>query len=135
VSIWTDPDTTDNGTPGGQFWIELEPADGRTAIPAATQATVAIRPLDRAGPARESRADSREGNVTRQFVALLMDHEGPFGVHLTIDGPLGRAVVDSQVDATYDLRPAPWLIALYLFPFAAIGACGKARCAARRAAR
>src|SRR5678815_2995007 len=29
VSIWTDPDTTDNGKPAGQFWIELEPAVGR----------------------------------------------------------------------------------------------------------
>jgi hypothetical protein len=136
VSIWTDPDTTDNGTPGGQFWIEIEPADGRTAIAAGTQATVAIRPLDREGPARESRADPVKGNVARQFVALLMDHEGPFSVHLTIDGPFGRAVVDSQVDATYDLRPAPWLIALYLFPFVAIGALwGKALLRRRRAKR
>jgi hypothetical protein len=122
VSIWTDPDTTDNGSPAGQFWIELEPADGKAAIPAGTRATVAIRPLDREGPTREGRADPVKGNVARQFIALLMDHEGPFGVHLTIEGPLGRATVDSQVDATYDLRPARWLIALYLFPFVAIGA-------------
>jgi hypothetical protein len=30
--------------------------------------------------------------------------------------------VDSTVDATYDLRPARGLIALYLLPFLAIGA-------------
>lgn len=136
VSIWTDPDTTDNGKPAGEFWIELEPADGRTAIPAGTQATVAIRPLDREGPTREGRADPVRGQLARQFVALLMDHEGRFGVHLTIDGPLGREVVDSQVDATYDLRPAPWLIALYLFPFVAIGALwGKALLRRRRTKR
>jgi len=136
VSIWTDPDTTDNGKPAGQFWIELEPADGRTAIPAGTQATVAIWPLDREGPRREGRADPVKGEVARQFVALLMDHEGRFGVHLTIDGPLGRAVVDSQVDATYDLRPAPWLIGLYLFPFVALGALwGKVLLRRRRAKR
>jgi hypothetical protein len=92
--------------------------------------------LDREGPTRESRADPVKGKVGRQFVALVIDHEGPFGVHLTIDGPLGRAVVDSQVDATYDLRPAPWLIALYLLPFLAIGALwGKVLLRRRRAKR
>ena len=122
VSIWTDPDTTDNGKPAGQFWIEIGSADGQATIPAGTQAAVSIRPLDRAGPTREGRAEPVKGNVTRQFVALLMDHEGPFAVHAAIDGPLGQVGIDSQVDATYDLRPAAWLIALYLFPFVAIGA-------------
>jgi len=122
VSIWTDPDTTDNGKPGGQFWIELEPADGKTAIPPGTQATIVIRPLDREGLPSTGRADPIKGNSARQFIALLMDHEGPFAVHLRIDGPLGPATVDSQVDATYDLRPAAWLIALYMFPFVAVGA-------------
>ena len=122
ISIWTDPDTTDNGAPAGQFWIEIEPGDGKTTIPAGTQAAVSIRPLDRDGPMREGRAEPVKGNVARQFVALLMDHEGPFAVHAAIDGPLGRVAVDSQVNATYDLRPARWLIALYLFPFIAIGA-------------
>ena len=51
-----------------------------------------------------------------------MDHEGPFGVHVGVDGPLGQAEVESKVDATYDLRPAPFLLAVYLFPFLAIGA-------------
>ena len=50
--------------------------------------------------------------------------------------PLGRAEVDSRVDATYDLRPAPWLIALYLLPFVAIGALwGKVLLRRRRAKR
>jgi hypothetical protein len=34
---------------------------------------------------------------------------------------LGRAAVDCQVDATYDLRPAPGLIGLYLVPFVLVG--------------
>jgi hypothetical protein len=121
ISIWTDPDTTDDGTAAGQFWVVLEAADGRSTIPEGTQASVAIRPLDRDGSPRQGRAELVNGQVTRQFVALLMDHEGPFGVHVTIDGPLGLAVVDSQVDATYDLRPARGLIALYLLPFALLG--------------
>ena len=52
-----------------------------------------------------------------------MDHEGPFGVQVTVDGPLGRARRrQPTVDATYDLRPAPALLAVYIFPFVAIGA-------------
>ena len=121
VSIWTDPDTTDDGKPAGQFWIELEPADGRTAIPAGTQATVAIRPLDREGPAREGRADPVRGKVARQFVALLMDHEGPFALHATLSSSRGSVSIDTTVDATYDLRPARWLLGLYIMPFLAVG--------------
>jgi hypothetical protein len=34
---------------------------------------------------------------------------------------LGRATIDSRVDATYDLRPAPYMIAWYLFPFVLVG--------------
>jgi hypothetical protein len=121
ISIWTDPDTTDDGKPGGQFWIVLEGADRATTIPAGTEASVSIRPLDRQGPTLTGRAGPVKGALTNQFVALLMDHEGPFGVHVTINGPLGRAEVESEVNATYDLRPARGLIALYLFPFLAIG--------------
>jgi hypothetical protein len=122
ISIWTDPDTTDDGKPGGQFWVVLEPADPATTIPPATEAIVSIRPLDRGGPTLTGRAELVKGVVTNQFVALLMDHEGPFAVRVAVTGPLGRAEVESRVDATYDLRPAPGLIALYLFPFLAIGA-------------
>jgi hypothetical protein len=123
VSIWTDPDTTDDGTPGGQFWVLVGPIDRRTAtIPPDTRVTVAIRPIDRTGQVQQGRAEPVNGSVTRQFVALVMDHEGPFAVQATIDGPLGRAEVVSRVDATYDLRPSPWLIAVYLLPFLALGA-------------
>ena len=106
ISIWTDPDTTDDGKAAGQFWVVLEAADATSTIPAGTLVSVAIHPLDREGPAREGRAEPVNQSVTRQFAALRMDHEGPFAVRVTVDGPLGRAAVDSQVDATYDLRPA-----------------------------
>ncbi len=133
VSVWTDPDTTDNGKPAGQFWVTLEPVDSTATIPEGTVASVTIRPLDRPGPAREGRAAPVDGDVTRQFVALLMDHEGPFSVHVTFDGGLGRTAVDGEVNATYDLRPAPGLIALYLAPFVAVGALwGKALLRRRR---
>jgi hypothetical protein len=122
VSIWTDPDTTDDGKPGGQFWIVIgATAEGRT-IPQGTQAEVAIHPVDRPGARRDARARPVNGATTRQFAALVMDHEGRFAVHVAIDGPLGPATLDGEVDATYDLRPAPALVLVYLLPFAAVGA-------------
>lgn len=121
ISIWTDPDTTDDGRAAGQFWVEVASTDRSAAIPSGTQATVMIRPLDRDGPPREQRAEPVNGSVARQFAALMIDHEGPFAVHVSVDGPLGRGDVDSQVSATYDARPAPWLISVYLIPFVGVG--------------
>ena len=121
ISIWTDPDTTDDGTPAGQFWVTLEMAGGAGAVPVGTTATVSIAPLDRAGPTHEGKAALVNGNINRQFVALLLDHEGRFALRVTVDGPLGRANVESQVDATYDLRPSPASVVLYLLPFVAVG--------------
>jgi hypothetical protein len=122
ISVWTDPDTTDDGKPAGQFWVMLDPADRTVPIPAATHATVTVRPLDRAGATRTGRTSLVNGAVSRQFVALLMDHEGPFAVAVAVEGPAGPVTVESQVNATYDLRPARGLLALYLLPFLAIGA-------------
>ena len=122
ISIWTDPDTTDDGTPGGQFWVTLDTARGAGTVPVGTIATVSIAPIDRAGPTHEGTAAPVNGNTHRQFVALLLDHEGRFAVRVTVDGPLGRANVESQVDATYDLRPSPASVVLYLLPFVALGA-------------
>ena len=122
ISVWTDPDTTDDGTPGGQFWVTLEAAGNVKAVPAGTLATVSIRPLDRSGQPREGQSVPMAGDVARQFVALVMDHEGRFAVRVTVDGPSGRGQVEGEVAATYDLRPPPGLLVLYLLPFVAVGA-------------
>ena len=50
-----------------------------------------------------------------------MDHEGPYSVHVTVDGPVGHAALDVPVDATYDLRPARPLMALFVMPFLLAG--------------
>ena len=121
VSVWTDPDTTDDGTPAGRFWVTLESAGSATHVPAGTSATVSIRPLDRAGPPREGRAAPIAGDSGRQFVALVIDHEGRFAVRVTVDGPGGHGEIESEVTATYDLRPPPGLLLLYLLPFVALG--------------
>ncbi|MGC4080683.1 MAG: hypothetical protein QM736_00820 [Vicinamibacterales bacterium] len=122
ISIWTDPDTTDDGQPAGQFWVVVDPADDARPIPGETRASIAIRPLDRPGATQSARTEPVNGAVGRQFAVLLMDHEGPYDVRVTVEGPLGLAEVASHVDATYDLRPARGLIVLYLFPFVVIGA-------------
>ena len=124
ISIWTDPDATDDGSAAGQFWVVLQPAgperDGR-AVPAGTRVDVAIRPLDRQGREQAGRAEPVHADLARQFVALVMDHEGPFGVRVTVDGPLGRADAEASADATYDLRPRPIFLVVYALPFLLVG--------------
>ena len=44
ISIWTDPDTTDDGSPGGQFWVRLHVAGKGAVIPAGTRVMVGIKP-------------------------------------------------------------------------------------------
>ena len=121
VSIWTDPDATDDQTAAGKFWVTLQPAARRTALPESTQVHVSVTPLDRAGPQRTATAERVSGDVKRHFAALLLDHEGRYGVHVTIGGPLGTANVDADTDATYDLRPRPILTVLFIAPFILVG--------------
>jgi hypothetical protein len=93
----------------------------RAEVPAGTRAIVSIKPADRPGPERRAEASPVNGDLTNQFAAVVMDHEGRFAVHVAIEGPLGAATLDSAVDATYDLRPTRAMVLLYLVPFLAIG--------------
>ena len=136
LSLWTDPDSTDDRTPGGQFWVVIEP--GREgAVPPATRARVAIRPLDREAdaPFVEAAAEPVDGDVTRQYAGLVMDHEGPFDVRVIVAGPWGGASVSARVQATYDLRPPLPLLGVYLLPFLAVGFLWTYRLLRRRRAR
>jgi hypothetical protein len=125
ISIWTDPDATDDGTPGGQFWIVLAPAAQGVTLPADTRATVSVRPAAPPSPShsamQSTRAEPVRGDIANQFGALLMDHEGPYAVTVEITGALGTATLDAMVDATYDLRPPPYMLIWYLFPFVLVG--------------
>lgn len=121
VSLWADPDTTDDRSAAGRFWIMLDPPHpGATAIVDA-RVRLSVRPLDRPGTPESALAAPVAQDASRQFVALVLDHEGPFAVTLTIDGPLGHADVGTSVQATYDLRPARALLLLYLLPFVLVG--------------
>ncbi len=82
---------------------------------------MAVRPLSRHGDARQAAAEPVRGDAGNQFAALVMDHEGPFAVAVTIAGPLGEATVDAHADATYDERPPPYMLAWYLLPFIVAG--------------
>ena len=122
VSVWTDPDTTDDGTAGGQFWVLIDPLrDGQT-IPVELLTRVTIQPLERGGELRSGVAAPLDGNSARRFVALNMDHEGRFRVRLDMESAGGRHEVDAEVQATYDLRPSPWMLAVYAVPFVLAGA-------------
>jgi hypothetical protein len=121
VSIWTDPDTTDDAAAGGQFWVRLDAAHSADEVAESTRATVTIRPTDRGGPELRAAAVPVRGAVTNQFAALRMDHEGPYAVRVAIDGPAGAVSIDAAVMATYDLRPSPYLLAVYVAPFVLVG--------------
>jgi hypothetical protein len=121
ISVWTDPDTTDDGSNGGQFWVMIGRRDGAAPVPPATRATVTAVPLDRAGPTRTGATAPVRDDVTTQFASLVLDHEGRFGVRVSVDGPLGSATLESEVSATYDQRPPPIMIAVYLMPFLLVG--------------
>lgn len=120
VSVWSDPDSTSDGSAGGKFWIILATRDS-TTIPSTTHVRVEVQPVDRPGEVRHGRAEPVEGAAARQFAALVLDHEGQYRVRVGIDGPLGLAELEAFVEATDDLRPAPYLLAVYAFPFLALG--------------
>jgi hypothetical protein len=121
ISLWTDPDATNDGSAAGQFWVMVEPAQKGAVLPPDTRATVSIAPLDRKGTTRVGRAGPVNHELSRQFVALVMDHEGPFSVEVTIEGTLGASDVAANVDATYDLRPRPIMLVVYVMPFLLVG--------------
>jgi hypothetical protein len=121
VSIWTDPDATDDGTTGGQFWVQLRMAGPGTPLPDTTRATIGVRPVIRTAPMRTVTASPVAGDASNQFGALVLDHEGRFAVEVRIDGPAGPAFVQAEVDATYDLRPPPFMLAVYVIPFLIAG--------------
>ncbi len=50
-----------------------------------------------------------------------MDHEGHFAVRVDVEGAAGRVSVDSEVQATYNLRPSRLVFVLYVLPFVLTG--------------
>lgn len=119
VSIWTDPDTTDDGTPGGRFWVVLDADDG-SALGDATRATITATP--QSGPAAKQAALVTPTRDPRtRYGAVIMNREGPYRIELQVDGPRGTAAVSAAVDATYALRPSKVVALVYAVPFVLAG--------------
>jgi hypothetical protein len=134
ISVWTDPDATDDGSLGGQFWVLIDqPASN--ALSPDLRARVSVRPLDRPGRPEAALAAPVDNNRARLFAALLMDHEGRFAVRIEIESTAGGGAVDSEVQATYDLRPPRAMLAIYAVPFVLVGLLWAKRLARRRRAQ
>jgi hypothetical protein len=122
VSIWTDPDTTDDGSAGGQFWVMMMERGSSASVPAGARVAVTATPHQRPGPVHTADAAPVGGSASTYFAGLVLADEGRFDVRVTIQGPLGPATIDAMVDATYDTRPAPLAVLFYLLPFVVMGA-------------
>jgi hypothetical protein len=121
IDVWTDPDATDDGTPGGQFWVLLEGGENGSPVPGGTTVDVSIRASGTDGEWQTRRAEPVDGRAARQFAGLVMNHEGRFDVRVEVAGPLGPATSTAWVNATYDLRPPAAMLIVYLLPFVAMG--------------
>jgi hypothetical protein len=61
-------------------------------------------------------------NSRSHFGTVVLDHEGRFRIDVRARGAQGDGKVSAEVDATYDLRPAPFVVVLYAVPFVLAGA-------------
>jgi hypothetical protein len=63
IAVWTDPDATDDGSAGGQFWVMLKPGAGApgSEIPADTAVHVSIRVSGVMGEWQRARAAPVDG--------------------------------------------------------------------------
>jgi hypothetical protein len=119
VSVWTDPDSTDDGTAAGRFWVVVATKDGK--VPAGTHVSISARADETSDEAQTTRVTEAGSDGRTYYGAVVFGHEGGYHVDVGIEGPLGSATMPSHVDATYDLRPSPLTAALYVVPFALIG--------------
>lgn len=121
ISLWADPDASDDGDRDGRFWIVVNPSAKGVTLPADTVVQIAVWPVERREAIRTEAAQADEREPARRAAAFVIDHEGQYGVKATITGSLGRADIESVVDAEYDARPRPFLIGVFALPFVLIG--------------
>jgi hypothetical protein len=121
ISLWADPDASDDGAKDGRFWVVVNPSAKGAMLPADTVVQIAIWPVERREAIRTETAQADEREPARRAAAFLIDHEGKYGVKATITGTLGPADIESVVDAEYDARPRPFLIGIFALPFVLIG--------------
>src|SRR5262245_13756788 len=121
VSLWADPDASDDGDADGRFWVVVSPVAKGTALPADTVVRISIWPAEQPDSIRTQTAAPDGQEISRRTAAFVLDREGKYGVKATIAGSLGPADVDAVVESQYDARPRPALIAIFALPFVLIG--------------
>jgi hypothetical protein len=121
VSLWADPDASDEGEADGKFWVVVSPAAKGAPLPVDTVVRISIWPAERPDSIHTETAMPDGQEISRRTAAFVISREGQYGVKATIAGPLGPAEVEAVVDAEYDARPRPVLIAVFALPFVLIG--------------
>lgn len=121
ISLWADPDASDAGDKDGRFWVVVNPSTKGAPLPADTIVQIAVWPVEHREAIRTETAKADEREPARRLAAFAIDHEGKYGVKASISGSLGPADLESIVDAEYDARPRPALIAVFALPFVLIG--------------
>jgi hypothetical protein len=121
VSLWADPDTSDDGDADGRFWVVVKPAANGDPLPADTVVRISIGPADRSEEIRTQTAAPDERESSRRTASFVIDREGKYDVKATLAGPLGPAEIETTIDAAYAERPGPVLLAVYPMPFLLIG--------------
>jgi hypothetical protein len=121
VSLWADPDTSDDGDADGRFWVVVNPSAKGTALPDDTVVQISLWPVERREALRTEIARPDEHDASRREAAFVIDREGKYGVKAAIAGSLGPAELETVVDAQYDQRPRPMLVVVYALPFVLIG--------------
>ena len=137
ISVWTDPDVTEDGSAGGQFWIMLRSSDA-AELPDDTRVTLSVQrrggegvPSSRAAEASLPAVRLKAGKF---FGVLKLSREGPFEMTAVVESSRGSATLTLAFEATYDSRPSPLSSAIFLFPFVAVGGLWMWACRRRRAA-
>ena len=121
VSLWADPDASDDGDADGQFWVMVSPAAKGNTLPPDTVVQISIWPIEQPNAVRVSTAQPDQREAGRRAAAFVIDHEGKYGVKALIAGSLGPAEVQATVDAEYGTRPQRFMIAVFALPFVLIG--------------
>jgi hypothetical protein len=121
ISLWADPDASDEGDADGRFWVVVSPAAKGAPLPADTIVRISMWPAERPDSIRTETATADGQEISRRTAAFVISREGKYGVKATIAGPLGPAEVEAVVDAQYDARPRPLLIAVFALPFVLVG--------------
>ena len=121
ISLWADPDASDDGSADARFWVMVHPAAKGTPLSSDTSVQVTIWPANHPEMTRTQAAEPDPREPARRAAAFVIDHEGRYAVKATIAGPLGPAEIETVVESTYDARPRPALIAVFVLPFVLIG--------------